>query len=317
MSDPDVPKWFLDLAARNPGTRSLTESALRERFGEPSEIELEHGQVWRAGWGDMAVLLLVLELGEGEVRASPVTIDPPAEDENSFVLTSDLTAFPAPATVWTGLTRSVPQRVLDIVVAAWSMDVTTCLMNPASLEPGARLPVGVRRGRSIASDFDDRSMIRADLEDDVDQLGQMPGLPVESPVSPSVTLAAVLGEVDLAALCVALDLSQAAVMKLLRGTTALTASQAVVVARATGIPEEQILSAVRSMPRDLVQAAEHPRWRQVWIARAQRLGTDETQARLDGCQQALALAARQTGGSQTDWDARLRRALNGEEGAPR
>jgi hypothetical protein len=55
----------------------------------------------------------------------------------------------------------------------------------------------------------------------------------------------------------------------------------------------------------------------VWIARAQRLSTDETQARLDGCQKAFALAARQTGSSQPDWDARLQRALYGEESDPR
>ncbi|GAB3430168.1 hypothetical protein [Actinophytocola sediminis] len=317
MSDPDVPKWFRDLTARNPVTRSLTESTLRERFGDPSEIDLERGQLWRAGWGDVAVLLLLVDLGDGEVRAAPVTIDPPAEDENSFVLESDCTGLPTSVTVWTGFTRFFPQRVLDTVIVAWSADVTTCLTNPASLEPGARLPVGMRRGRPIDSEFDDRSMIRADLEDDVDQLGQMPGLPAEPPGSPPTTLAAVLGDVDLARLCAALELSQPAVMKLLRGTTALTPAQAAVVAQVSGIPQERILGAALNMPRGLVQTAEHPRWRQVWIARAQHLGTDEIQARLDGCQQAFALAARQTGGSQPDWDARLQRALYGETGEPR
>lgn len=313
MSDPDVPKWLIDLAARNPGPRSLTESALRERFGKPREIDLERGQLWRAGWGDVAVLLLLLELGDGEVRASPVTIDPPAEDENSFVLAPDCTGLPTSVTVWTGLTRFVPQRVLETLVAAWSADVTTYLTNPTSMQPRAKLPIGMRRGLPIDSEFDDRCMIRADLEDDVDQLGQMPGLPVESPGSPPTTLAAVLGDVDLAALCTALELPQPAVMKLLRGTTPLTPAQAAVVAQTTGVPQARVLGAVRGMPRGLVQAAEHPRWRQVWIARAQRLGTDETQARLDGCQKAFALAARQTGSSQPDWNARLQRALFGEE----
>lgn len=317
MSDPDVPKWLIDLVARNPGPKSLTESALRERFGKPREIDLERGQLWRAGWGDVAVLLLLLELDDGEVRASPVTIDPPAEDENSFVLATDCTGLPTSVTVWTGLTRFFPQRVLDTLVAAWSADVTTCLTNPASMQPEARLPIGMRRGRPIDSEFDDRCMIRADLEDDVDQLGQMPGLPMESPGSPPTTLAAVLGDVDLAELCTALELPQPAVMKLLRGTTPLTQAQAAVIALTTGVPQERVLSAVRGLPRGLVQAAEHPRWRQVWIARAQRLSTDETQARLDGCQQAFALAARQTGSSQPDWDARLQRALYGEESEPR
>ncbi|TDP98153.1 hypothetical protein [Labedaea rhizosphaerae] len=314
MSDSDVPKWFLDLAGRNTGMRSFTESGLRDRFGEPSEINLERGQLWRAGWADVAVLLVLLELGDGEVRASPVTIDPPAEDENGFVLAPTCTGLPTSATVWTGFTRFFPQRVLDTLVAAWSADLTTCLANPASLDPGSRLPVGMRRGRPIDSEFDHRSMIRAGLEDDVDQLGQMPGLPVESPGSSSTTLAAVLGDVDLAALCAALKLPQPAVMKLLRGTAPLTPAQAAVIAQTTGISQERVLGAVRSMPRGLVQAADHPRWRQVWITRARRLGTDETQARLDGCQQAFALAARQTGGSEPDWDARLQRALFGEGG---
>lgn len=317
MSDPDIPTWLLELTSRNPEPGSFSEPVVRMRYGDPADINLDVGQVWRAGWADVAVLLLIAEVSEGEVRASPVTIDPPAEDQNSFVVAPDLTGFPTPVTVWTGLTRSVPQRTLDTLLATWPKDITTYLADSGTLVGGRQLPDGIRRGRPIESEFDDRSSIRADLEDDVDQLVQMPGLPVESPESPSTTLAAVLGDFDLAALCTALELSQAAVMKILRGTTALTLDQATVVARITGVPRERVTTAVRRIPHGLALAAEHPRWRHTWTERAQRLGTDETQARLDGCQQVLALVARQTGGSHPDWDARLRRVLFGEEGLPR
>jgi len=312
----DVPMWLRDLNARHAAASSFTGPALRERFGEPIDVTLEPGQLWRAGWGNVAVLVLVLRLDEGKVWAAPVTIDPPAEEESSVVLVPDLTGFPTPVTVWIGLARSFPHRVLDTLVAVWSSDVVVTLANPATLEPEARLPHGIRRGRPIDSTFDDRSAVRADLEDDIDQLGQMPGLPPESPGSSPTNLASMLRDIDLAALCAALDLSQPAVMKILRGTTTLTPAQAAVIARMTDVPKEQLLSAVRGMPQDLVQTAEHPRWRQVWIERAQQLGTDENQVRLDVCRRVVALAARQTGSSRPDWDARLRRVLQGDEGTP-
>jgi transcriptional regulator with XRE-family HTH domain len=128
------------------------------------------------------------------------------------------------------------------------------------------------------------------------------------------SLAALLGPtLDLAALCSALGLQQSEVMKLLRGKALLTPEQIEAVARATALPAEEIAGTVRPLPLKLVAKAEHPRWRAAWTRRAERLQVTEAQARLTGGYGTFALAARETGAEEPDWDARLRQFLREQD----
>jgi hypothetical protein len=102
-------------------------------------------------------------------------------------------------------------------------------------------------------------------------------------------------------------------MKLLRGKIPLTPDQIEVVARVTGLSSEQIAGTVRPLPLGLVIQVEHPRWRPTWMRRAQRLHISEGQARLTGGYGVFALAARETGGGEPDWNQRLRQFLHDEE----
>jgi plasmid maintenance system antidote protein VapI len=127
-------------------------------------------------------------------------------------------------------------------------------------------------------------------------------------------LATLLGDtLDLASLCSLLNLRQPEVMKLLRGKTPLTPDQIEVVARVTGVSAEEIASTVRPLPLELVVSMEHPRWRSTWMRRARRLHVSEAQARLTGSYGTFALAARETGGGEPNWDNRLRQFLRDEE----
>ena len=112
MSDLGVPERFLDLVRQARGPQALSDDGLRERFGEPDEVEIEVGQVWRARWDEASVLVLIVAFAGQDVLVAPVTIDLPAEDDHTLVLEGSSTAFGVDSTVWAGLTnRSEERRV--------------------------------------------------------------------------------------------------------------------------------------------------------------------------------------------------------------
>lgn len=313
MSDLGVPQRFLDLAKQARGPRALSEEGLRERFGEPAEIEIDVGQVWRARWDEVSVLVLVLAIEDRDILAAPVTIDPSAEDDRSLVLEGSSTAFGVEATVWAGLASTVPIRVLDRPVDKWSEDLVRWTTHTAQGQPSA-IPPGTRQGRAIQSELDPAALLQAELSDDLDLLSQAPGLPVDTPGATPRDLASLLGaNPNLALLCSSLGLPQPEIIKLLRGKALLTQDQIEVVAVVTGLSCEEIASTVRRLPLGLVVQGEHPRWRPTWARRAQRLHISEVQARLTGSYEVFTLAARQTGGGEPDWDKRLRQFLRAEE----
>jgi hypothetical protein len=316
MSDPDVPQRFLDLAIQAAGQRALTDTGLRERFGELSQTEIHAGQVWRARWDQVSLLVLILTVEDRDVLAAPVTIDPPVEDSHCLVVNGSSTAFGVDATVWAALATSVPVRVLERVIDTWSDDVARWISTTTEGLPESA-PAGARRGHGGESELDPVASFRAELADDVESLRQAPGLPAEALGRTTPDLASLLGDqLDLASLCTSLGMRQPDMMKLLRGKVPLTLEQINTVARVTGLATEQIAQTVRPLPFDLVIAAEHPRWRHTWHERARRQHTSEAEARLSGSYGAFALAARETGGTGRDWDERLRRFLSDEELGP-
>jgi hypothetical protein len=316
MSDPDAPQRFLDLAEQAAGQRALTDIRLRERFGEPGEADVHAGQIWRARWDQVSLLVLILTVGERDVLAAPVTVDPPVEDIHCLVVDGSSTAFGVDATVWAALATSVPVRVLERAIDTWKDDVARWVSTTTEGAPGP-VPVGARRGRGGESGFDQVASFRAELMDDVESLQRAPALPAEDPGRTTPDLASLLGDqLDLALLCTSLEMRQSEVMKLLRGKVPLTLEQIDTVARATGLAAEKIAQTVRPLPFELVVAAEHPRWRNVWHERARRQHTSEEEARLSGSYGAFALAARETGGKGRDWNERLRRFLSDEEIGP-
>lgn len=314
MSEMDIPQRLRDLAHRAWVPRGLSEEGLRERFGDPDDVEIQVGQVWRARWEDISVLVLILAVEDRDVTAAPVTIDPPAEDDHSFVLEGPGTVFGVDTTVWAGLTGTLPIRVLERPVDQWSDEVVRWTRQTADGRP-RDVPAGARCGCAIPSDLDPTALIRAELIDDVEALRQAPGLPTAACGERPSELASLLGgRPDLVSLGSALDLPQPEVMKILRGKTPLTGRQIEAVAQVTGLPAEQIAASVRPLPLGLVVKMEHPRWRRTWQERARIHRVSETQARLAGSYGAFALAARQTGGGEPDWNERLRQFLRQDSG---
>lgn len=306
MSDQSVPKHFLDLA-RSAAAPALTDKGLRTRFGEPTRMTIRPGQVWRACWDDVVVLLVVVSVADREIDAIPITIDPPVEDEHCIVLDGSSTAFEVPLTVWGGLRGSVPTRVLDRILDDWPHLVELLAGGPENDETD--LPPGCRRGRPITDEFDPAARRRSELSDDLDTLRVAPGLPVDTP-GVRKSLLDIIGTPDLPALGEALDLTQPAVMRLLRGTVPLTTEQMAIIADLTGRSVAEIGDTARPLPLRLVKSAEHPQWRPAWRARAQRLSVSEAEARLSGTYRVFGIAARETGGAEPNWDERLRHFLD-------
>ncbi|MFE4828113.1 hypothetical protein [Streptomyces sp. NPDC056672] len=312
MSEPGVPQRFLDLAAAARAPKALSIGSLRTRFGDPTEMQVSVGQVWRARWEETSLLVLVLAIAAREVHAVPVTIDPPGEDAASLVVDGARTAFGVESTVWAGLAGPVPLRVLDRVVDAWESDLVTWAAETAVGEPSP-VPPGARQGVIPMSVFDVSEEVRAELEDDLEALRSAPGLPAATGTEKVAALAALLsGPPDLPALGTALGVPQPEVMRILRGLVPLKPEQVEAVAGVTGLPVDAVAKTVRPLPAALVAAVEHPRWRETWIRRAQRSGISEGDARLFGGYGAFALAARQTGGEEPDWEGRLQQFLHGE-----
>lgn len=316
MSDPRIPQRFLDLAEQARAPRGLSDQALRDRFGELADVEIQAGQVWRARWEYVSVLVLILAVEGRDVLAAPVTIDPSAEDDHSLVLEGASTAFGTDTTIWAGLTGTVPIRVLERPVDLCGGEVVQWTRSVSEGLPGDA-PVGVRRGCVITSELDPAALVRAELADDLEALRHAPGLPAATPGEQPRRLASLLGtELDLASLCSALGLPQPEVMKILRGKSPLTAGQIETVARVTGLTADRVAASVRPLPPGLVVRMEHPRWRHMWQERARTHGVSEAQARLDGSYGAYSLAARQTGGGEPDWDERLRQFLRDDGAGP-
>jgi len=320
LSKGSVPRHLLELARDASAPYPLTAAGRRARFGDCRDHPIERGQIWRATWDDVRLLVLVTDVEHAEIDAVPVTLDPGAEDAESVVLEPALTAFGVGVTLWVGLRTTLPFRVLDEIIdeipdqiAGW----VTAAMSVSRLPT----PEGVQVGRRRATLFDSSVTIRAEVEDGLEALRATPALPVgKRPEKSTRTLASILGRaVDLNVLVGALSrqgFSQSDVMSLLRGKRPLTPDMVDAVARVTGVEPTLIAEAVQPLPAEFVEEVDHPRWRPLWRERVQDEGLDEATARLRVSYEMFALAARQTGSRTPDWSARLaqfRRSRNEPE----
>ncbi|UVS80553.1 hypothetical protein [Actinokineospora sp. UTMC 2448] len=313
MNDPSVADRLLELASQARVPDVLTEAGREARFGEPRSVQVQRGQVWRASWDDVSLLVLLLDVGDFDVTMAPVTLDPPAEDEHCLVLEPRGTAFGVPVTVWRGLQAELPVRVLDAVLDQWADE----LVNAADqrLEADAGLPPRSRRGTPILSEFDQAATVRAEILDDLDALRASPALPIESEGRSTPSLVNVLADKfnfeGLMTALIPLGLTQAEVMDIVRGYKPMTPAQALAVSESTGVDHELVSQAVRPLPADLVAKVQHPRFRAVWREHAARDNTDEAAAREAGAYGVLAMAARQTGSGPPDWSRRIEQYLLG------
>lgn len=305
---------LIELAATGMAPEALREPARRARFGPLEHQSIAPGQLWRARQDDTVVFLLVLALPEPPdpsvvVRAAPVTVDPPGEDEACLVLDAMSNAFGVDATVWNALASWVPIRVLDDILDQVDVDLVTACLTLADHRELPTTPIpGARRGRVVDSLFDAAADVRAQTEDDLAQLLQAPGLPIAEQQDRSEPARLRL---SIAQVRDALGVSQPVAMQVLRGKFPLDVSQAEKLAPLAGVSTETVLNTVQPLPAEVVEAVEHPqsRSRIRRLAAAKRIS--ESRMRLQAAYAVYALAARETGGSGA-WQSRLDRWLQAQ-----
>ncbi|NMO54541.1 hypothetical protein HH310_25580 [Actinoplanes sp. TBRC 11911] len=295
----DLPESLRVLAASLTVPPALTTDGLRQRFSDPDALDPAAGQVRRAQWGEIS--LLVLLLGTAQERywqVVPVSIDPTGEDESSLVLAAQRTTFSVEVTVWAGLPTRLPTGVLGRVVDVWETDVTTWCA-----DPGHSAPPAARRGRS-AMPYGRDAEVRADLQDMLETLAEAPLVPVRR-AAPLDVAAAATG-VGLNVLVEALGMAVPAVVKIVKGKAAVTEDQAEILARLFGAATGDVLAAVNGLPAELAVELERPRWRTVWQTWAAQLRRAEDTVRLQVGARVFALGYRQTGTTGSpEWDSRI------------
>lgn len=308
VNEPNVPRHLLELARQAAVADELTEAGRRRRFGDTSDLTIKSGQIWRCAWQDVTMLVLITEVNDTEVTAVPATVEPAAEDDQCIVLATTETVLGVELTLWMDLRGSLPLRVIDEIVDELSPNLADTLVASVS-DPSRALRTGLRRGAATLTAFDHAATARAEIEDVLNQLQTSPALPVEEKGQRTRTLASILGtNTDLRSMVKALKpfgYSQPEVMQLLRGKRPVAPEIVEPIAEVTGIDTGAIASAVQPLPVGFVREVDHPRWRRTWRERAQREAIDEAAARMKVSYEMFARAARQTGGQEPDWTARL------------
>jgi hypothetical protein len=266
--------------------------ALAAEPGDPSS-----GQLWRVRWDEIVEFVLLLEIGEGDVSAAPVSLDDRFADGDAVILAPAQTSLATRLVVWVGLTRRLPIYVLDRRLAATHLEVSHSNWVDHAISAGAAL------GRASVSPLDPVHQAKARVVDAVETLGAATWAPSGSGELDKLLAAASLGPQQLVDL---LDVTPQTALALRRGQMASTPEQAEVLAPVLRIPARQVLEANPAPPQALVQCMSRPRRRAQVTRLASRRGIDERSAWLSATYSVGALAARQTG-SQADpaWDQRI------------
>ncbi len=251
---PEIPESFWALAHTAVPT---------DRMGN-SELELRAGQVWRARWSDVSLLVLALgaEIEQNHkmwVPVIPITIEPHAENQGSLVLSSELNMFGVEVTLWCGLNAKIPFQTLDVCFGEVSEEVVVVSQAMARRE-GVELPLGSRLGKPFPSIFSGDAEYQALIEDDLAELAQAQGLSVVEE-SKRIQVKSQLRSVGLPRLMTELGVSQPIAMQILRAKGRLTAGQLSQIAHLANLDLDDLARVFQGAPSEAVKVVEHPRWR--------------------------------------------------------
>jgi plasmid maintenance system antidote protein VapI len=255
-------------------------------------------QLWRARWGEVVELLLIVEV-DVSVVAMPIMLDDRHAAARTLVLASDQTSLAVTVAVWTDLAHRLPMCVLDRQIGAIAVDVTRSGWEAAAIADGARC------GSDPVSAADPRHEVRARLEDAMHELAEAAWAP-----SGSGDLARLLAAASLSPqrLIDMLGITPQRALALRRGQVAVSDAEAGALAPLLGITEEAVLEANASPPAGLVVQMSRPRRRAQVMRLARKRGISEHSAWLAATYGVNAQAARQTGQSREPvWEERIDR----------
>lgn len=280
---------------------TLTPAALRERFGPPSDWRILPGQLWRAAWDDVTMLLLIVSVSGEAVTAAPATVDPAVEADDSLIVDATRSVLAEPVTIWSGLMRQIRLEVLDQPIDEIGADVAKWCTTKSGMPHSSRL------GSAPASPFEMDIDVGAMVADDIEVLANAPSWAAEVDFALTKDSAAVSppSRDQLAALRSRLGLALPEILALVDGKRPATSAGEIEALREVlgHVPR------VEPPARGLVIELSHPRWRSAARAFARRSGRGEAEARLEMAYgiSGASMAARQTGEREPAWRDRVAR----------
>lgn len=258
----------------------------------------EPGQIWRAAWGTAVELLAITAVGDDTVHAVPVSMER-FHDEKSLILPDSASTLEQPLVLWRGLKSALPWCVLDRQIG----DLTIPL--PAGPYPSdADGPADGRWGRQTPALAAQAAEYRGSLTDAMNELSSARWVPEGTGRLDQLFRQ---HQVTTQQLADRLDLPPARVLALWRGRVPLTQDQAQNLADLLHLPPSAILAANPALPTPVVRAFDRPlrRWQLRRLAEQEDETEDEVRRR--AAFDVFSLAARQPGGQETDWEARVDR----------
>lgn len=255
------------------------------------------GQLWRTRWDEVVELVLLLDLGNEDVLAAPLSLDDRCADEDTVILKPAQTSLTTTLAVWMGLATRLPICVLDRQLGVARVDVTDAAWVDQAVDDGAM------RGGAAVSPLDPVNQARARATDALELLAKVTWAPSGTGELGHMLASASLNPKELVDL---LDVSPQDALALRRGQLATTPDQAATLAQALQISEQAVLGANPAPSQRLVQKMGRPHRRAQVNRLAARRGIEERAAWLTATYSINAMAARQTGPIvEPAWDERI------------
>jgi len=255
-------------------------AAISDAFGAPAG-EPVRAQIWRAMWDAASQVVLVIDVGDDDFEAAPVTPEVEFADDTCVPL-APTGALSGPLVAWTSLRRRLPIRVLDVMLGEVSDDELRLVDDGRGV------------GAPIVSVLDERDQLRGIVIDRMEQLAEAHWLPE---VAAAIDIGEALKSRKLTPGVVApkLGVDPGVVVAFARGDRRPTPEQASVLAELLDV-EPAGLTAAPELDRELAWALDRPRVRRRLAERGRAEGHEnEAEWRLTVATQKLPLAARVTG----------------------
>lgn len=268
-------------------SRVTIPESLRTAWTGPAP-ELAAGQIWRGRWGDTVQLVVIVGIDSG-VTALPLSFDVGYTEPGSALIPTEANPFKVPLVAWRSLRRDLPSVVLDRFAGDMAVEATTVLSQEPPGGDETQLPLHVRHYRAL-------------IEDTMDELASADWHPRGSGELGTRLKSAGLRPQDVGA---ALGTTSQRALAILRGQAPLTGREAEMMATVLHVTAQSLLTTNPVPPSDLISQLDGPNHHHQVLAWAASHGSDVPTAYRDVAYRTWALAARQTGKSAVDWDARL------------
>jgi hypothetical protein len=253
------------------------------------------GDLWQATWARSRLLVLILVVGEKNITVSPVTESETGDDRTAILPGGQSPLDGVPFHVWLGLRAVLPQRVLDRRLGPVGPEFRRQLGDtiPTAFPP-------------ITSALDNRSQVRADLEDRLEVLSQADWQPVATDRSIRELVGVPPGQ-----FAKAIDILPGDAVNVFARRRPLTPSEAARAATTFNLEVTDVVAATTPrVPDDVISIFDHPRRCRLVHRRAQKTGLTEPEVMRQITAPLLELAARTTGHTPPNWEALIDDALS-------